>query len=383
LEPEDKKSHFQNPHHPSTIHETSTNMLLEQMPAMVWCLDKEFRITKSVGSGLSAIGLKPNQLLGMTLMEYLGTDDMSTFPLDAHVKALSGKASTYEFELNKRSLHCHVEPLKDTNGEIVGAIGIALDITERKLMEMAMEKTTEELKRSNQELEQFAYAASHDLQEPLHKIIAFGDRLKDLFRDIIPDKGKDYLERMQSAADRMRGLIEDLLQVARVHTRTEPFQNVDLNLVFKDALSDLEFLIKETGGKISCENLPVVFGDSLQIYQMFQNLLSNALKFHYPNKKPKVFVKCQSPKNGFASISISDNGIGIEEEYFERIFKPYQRLHGQEEYEGSGIGLTLCQKIVERHGGKISLESKAGKGTTFTILLPLTLPEGIPNQHGA
>ncbi len=218
----------------------------------------------------------------------------------------------------------------------------------------------QELTRSNEELKQFAFVASHDLQEPLRKIKSFGDRLKTTCGDTLTEQGHDYLERMQNAASRMQTLIEDLLTLSRVTTRAQPFVSVNLTKIAQEVLFDLELYVQQTGGSVEIGELPIIEADPLQMRQLLQNLIGNALKFHRPQILPVIKIYSQflnnQADNIFANselcqIIVEDNGIGFEEKYFNRIFNVFQRLHSSIEYEGTGIGLAICRKIIERHHG--------------------------------
>jgi len=249
------------------------------------------------------------------------------------------------------------------------------DITERKRSAEALVHKAEELTRSNAELEQFAFVASHDLQEPLRKIRAFGDRLKTKCASVLPVEGADYLDRMQNASARMQTLINDLLTFSRVISRTEPFVTVDLAQVTHEVLSDLEVRIERTGATVEVGDLPKIDADPMQIRQLLQNLIGNALKFHLPEAKPIVKVQSEIVDGGWdgpvCRLTIKDNGIGFEEKYLDKIFAVFQRLHGRQEYEGTGIGLAVCRRIVDRHKGNITAKSTPGEGATFIIHLPL------------
>lgn len=233
-----------------------------------------------------------------------------------------------------------------------------------------LKKKADELARSNKELEQFAYIVSHDLQEPLRKIVAFGDRLKKICSDKLSEQGLDYLERMQSAASRMQRLINDLLTYSRVTTKAQPFDEVDLLEVLEEVISDLEPRIVQCKARVKTEKLPVVKADATQMGQLFQNLIVNALKFHREGVPTEVEVYPVSTPKG-VEIVVADNGIGIAEEYRERIFGVFERLHGRNEYDGSGIGLAICKKITDRHGWKIRIESRVGEGSKFIIEIPM------------
>lgn len=238
-----------------------------------------------------------------------------------------------------------------------------------------LEVTNLNLERSNQELQDFAYVASHDLQEPLRKIQAFGTILQDEYADALGEGG-DYLARMRSAAARMSTLIEDLLAFSRVTTHAKEHAEIDLSTIISEVLEDLETRIEDTHGTVTVTKMPKIYADPLQMRQLFQNLIGNALKFHRPDTPPKVTVsskitKPTSTSKGVYEISVSDNGVGFEEKYLDRIFAVFQRLHGRDNYEGTGIGLAVCRKIVERHNGTITATSTPGKGSTFIIQLPI------------
>ncbi len=250
---------------------------------------------------------------------------------------------------------------------------------ERKQTELALEIYNRKLEASNRELEEFAYVASHDLQEPLRKILAFGDRLRSKYSAVLDEVGQDYLMRMQNAALRMQTLISDLLDLSRIGTRGQPFEPVDLSAIVADVLKDLETTIEEQSGTVVAGPLPTVFADALQMRQLFQNLIGNALKFHKPNSASVVKISSQFEDNDAAahtmhSIFIADNGIGFDEKYLDRIFQPFQRLHGINQYEGTGMGLAICRRIAERHGGSITAQSQPDMGTTFMVTLPNLQP---------
>ncbi len=225
------------------------------------------------------------------------------------------------------------------------------------------------LERTNKELQDFAHIASHDLQEPLRKIIIFGDRLESTLPSS-NEKGRDYLDRMQKSAARMKSFIEDLLHYTRVEMKALPFEPVDIKAVAMDVMNELEYRVEETKGTVNINNLPVVEADALQMHQLFLNLIGNGLKFHREGMPPIINLDSVCKENGMWEITVEDNGIGIDEKHVERIFRPFERLHGRSTYEGTGIGLTLCNKIVTRHGGEISIKRHSENGVTFHITLP-------------
>ncbi len=257
---------------------------------------------------------------------------------------------------------------------------LALEVAERQKAEARLEETLSNLERSNRELEQFAYVASHDLQEPLRKIVAFGELLQTECADGVSGDGADYLARMYSAVRRMQNLISDLLNLSRVTSKARPFVPVDMNAVAREVVSDLEPRLHETGGSVEVSELPTLDADPMQMHQLLQNLIGNALKFGREGVPPRVVVSAVDPqaKGGgnadSVAIQVSDNGIGFDQKYAERIFGVFQRLHGRGAYEGCGIGLAICRKIVTRHGGGIGAVSRPGEGAAFTIRLPRQPP---------
>ncbi|MBK5269363.1 MAG: HAMP domain-containing protein [Acidimicrobiia bacterium] len=258
-----------------------------------------------------------------------------------------------------------------------------LDLTsslEQKNQEVAernsqLELLNKKLGQSNEELERFASVAAHDLQEPLRKILAFGDRLATNASDRLDDRDQMYIERMRDAAARMRVLIDDLLQVSRVTSRGQPYEPVDLAEVLSKVADDLENQINESGAILEVGDLPTVMADPSQMHRLFQNLISNAIKFRKPDQSPVIRVSetqnaVPSHQNGEATITVQDNGIGFDQEYGERIFRIFERLNARSDYEGTGIGLAVCRKIVSRHHGAISAQGTPGHGAIFTVSLP-------------
>lgn len=257
------------------------------------------------------------------------------------------------------------------------------EITERRRVEeqvrqdeKALELYAERLKRSNRDLQDFASIISHDLQEPLRKVQAFGERLELRHASQLDEEALGYLRRMRNAAERMSNMLEDLLTYSRVNTKGLPYTGVDMGDVVQDVISDLEIRLEETGGQVVVEELPVIEADPLQMHQLFQNLIGNALKFHRPETPPVIRISASLVEGVNAEppqtqIRVADNGIGFEERYLEKLFNPFQRLHTRGQYPGSGMGLAICRKIAERHGGTITAQSHPGEGTTFLIQLPL------------
>lgn len=234
-----------------------------------------------------------------------------------------------------------------------------------------LDKNAVELIRSNKELQNFAYIASHDLQEPLRKVRTFGDRLRSKYGEQLHEEGLDFLGRMQNSAARMQNMINGLLAFSQVTTRARAFETVDLYQTVKDVLSDLEIRIDQAKARIELSPLPSIQGDPIQMHQLYQNLISNALKFHREGIPPFIQISFKE-ENNFYHIYVTDNGIGFDNKYAERIFHLFERLYGKGEFEGTGMGLAICRKIAEHHGGHISAHSIVGQGTTFTVVLPVT-----------
>jgi PAS domain S-box-containing protein len=268
-----------------------------------------------------------------------------------------------------------ISAMRDEHGKLHGFSKIVRDISERRTAQKQLEEVADKLERSNRELQDFASIASHDLQEPLRKIRTFSDRLKSKLNSSATGEVRDYLERLNSSACRMQLLIENLLAYSRVASSAPRVIHVDLNEVMKDVLADLESLIEKTGGRVELSPLPVVDGDPSQMRQLLQNLVANALKFRCSDVAPVVKLYAKS-----GQIYVEDNGIGFEQQYAERIFGVFERLHGRLEYEGTGIGLSICRKIVERHHGTIAAHGNLGLGATFVITLPTLAKDLGPNE---
>jgi PAS domain S-box-containing protein len=279
-------------------------------------------------------------------------------------------------------------PLYNARGQTTGTLGIFWDITDRVRMEKALEAYAARLEQSNRELQDFLFAASHHLQEPLRKVQTFSDRLQAKYTASLDQRGQYYLVRMQNAARRMQNLLNALLTYSYVTTQVQTLKPVNLNHLMQKIISDLRGHIEQVGGKVEVGDLPTIEADATQIYQLFLHLIGNALKFHRPDLPPLVKVHAKllksrtrqsagsPPDAGFYEITIQDNGIGFDEKYLDRIFQVFQCLYSPGEYEGTGIGLATCRKIVERHGGEITAQGKPGQGAIFIVILPVKQPTG-------
>ncbi len=334
-------------------------------------------------------------------------DNVTAKIIDVYIPIMSGNTFVSAFEIHqditRRSQALNSVVLKAVGipfALLLVGLGLAIlilfqldrSIINQKETGERLNLYTEKLHQSNRELESFAHVASHDLQEPLRKVMAFGDRLKSQYGEALDDKGRDYLERMHNASRRMQVLINSLLMFSRVTTKARPFEPVDLAEVTEEVISDLEVRIDETGGKIDVGNLTAIDADPTQMRQLLQNLIGNALKFSKKETPPfiKIYGKMLDAETGnkddnapgkeLFQLTVEDNGIGFEEKYAERIFGVFQRLHGRKEYEGAGIGLSICRKIVDRHRGEIMTKSSPGKGSIFIVTLPLKHNDGGNNE---
>lgn len=273
-------------------------------------------------------------------------------------------------------VHTTIIPGVSDSGEIESYVAVRYPISDRKLAEERLKLYTRRLEISNRELQDFASVAAHDLQEPLRKIQTFGARIQSKYSESIPLEARDYFRRMISATDRMRTLIEDLLTFSRVNSAGRRFDWVELEKTVNEVVEDLEISLQETGASVELGPLPRIQADAPQMRQLFQNLISNALKFRKPDQAPKIEIQAKLREDfgsgKFWEISVRDQGIGFDPKYSERIFTIFQRLHGREEYPGTGVGLAVCRRIAERHGGRIQAESTLGMGSVFRVLLPET-----------
>ncbi len=249
-------------------------------------------------------------------------------------------------------------------------IGFFRDVTERKKIEEDRERLITELEVSNKELEQFAYVASHDMQEPLRMVTSYLDLLNKRYRDKLDKDAGEFIDYSLSGAFHMKALLNDLLQYSRVGTKGKPFELTDLNSTLKSAMFNLKKPIGESRAEITSGNLPGVYADETQMVQLFQNLIGNAIKFR-GGEASRIHISSELKGNEW-SIRVSDNGIGIDPKFFDKIFLIFQRLHAKEKYPGTGIGLAVCKKIVERHGGRIWVESELGKGAAFCFTMPMS-----------
>ncbi|QRO01670.1 PAS domain S-box protein [Archangium violaceum] len=340
--------------------------LIEQSPNIMFTCDVNARIRFL---NFTIPGQTVADVVGANLYDFIAPESLENARTAIQRVLATGVPDGYEARPAANTgaewYAARVGPIK-VGQEIVGFTVILTDITDLKRTQLRLEQ-------SNRELESFAYVASHDLQEPLRKIQTFGERLKATSAAALGPEGLGYLERMYGASTRMRRLIDDLLSFSRVASKAQPFARVDLAEIARDVVGDLEAAIEKEGATITLGTLPVFEADPMQMRQLLQNLVSNALKFRREDVAPAISIHgTEDARTGRCELVVQDNGIGFDEKYIDRIFNVFQRLHGRtSKYEGTGIGLAICRKIAERHGGSITAHSSPGEGAAFIVTLPL------------
>lgn len=366
--------------------------LLINAPDAVIAIDQDSHITFWNPKAEALFGWSADEVLHRSLSEII----IPVQYRQAHAAGMKRYLATGESHVLNKTIE--ITALKKGGQEFYVALTIAefkylgktafvaflRDVTEQKSNQLALERKTKELEQSNINLQEFAYAASHDLKEPVRKILTFSDRLKHRLKGRLEEEDARYLARMENAANRMNALIEDLLTYSHVSRGASIVEEVDLNKKVALVLEDLELEVQEKQAVITVDTLPVIKGNRRQMQQLFQNLISNALKYHKPGVAPVIHISSQRINAGDAAlqlpgelcqeachlIEVKDNGIGFEQEDAERIFNVFTRLHGNAEYRGSGVGLSIVRKVVENHSGYIWAQSQPGAGTTFKIVLP-------------
>ncbi len=350
--------------------------ILETINDAVIVSDLSFRITSWNHAAENLYGWKESDVLGKPVGEVLRSEISAEKRAEIYKSLSEGNPAEtelvqYTWDNHQLFISGYSIALKNAQDEISGYVAINKDITVQKLAERELQSYAARLERSNRDLQDFAYIASHDLQEPLRKVRSFGERLKVKASDRLNPQEIDYINRMQNATERMQKMIDDLLDYSRVSTKAQPHRKVDLYQVVAEVISDLEIRIEQSQGKVEVGSLPNIDADPLQMRQVFQNLIGNALKFRKPDVAPLVKVHSKKTGKNQVEITVEDNGIGFSMEYSSQLFQPFRRLHGRSEYEGTGIGLSICRKIIERHGGTISAHSKPGVGSIFIVNLPI------------
>ena len=336
---------------------------------------------------LDMLGYDSDELTGMTYQE-LTPPRWAAMEADIVAEQILTRGYSDEYEKEYFRKDGSVLPVairailvRDEAGAPVRLMSVVRDIAEQKQAKEALERHAHDLARSNEELEQFAYVASHDLQEPLRKIRAFGALLADEKREGLDEEGHQYIDFMTDAAARMQTLVSDLLALSRVTTGARPFEDLALGEVFDTVLSDLSVALQEADGRVDVAAATTIEADRTQMEQLFRNLIGNALKFRRPGVPPRVTVEIADETEPLASVPwpahtivIADNGVGFEPSQGDKLFQPFKRLHARHHYEGAGIGLAICEKIVSRHHGRIVASGTPGEGATFTVTLPRQQP---------
>jgi PAS domain S-box-containing protein len=347
--------------------------LVESLPQSIFRKDRQGRFTFANNRFCASLGRSMEEIIGHTDGDFFPAELADKYRRDDLRIIESGKSiEMVEEHLTQEGKRLWVNvvkiPVFDSRGEVVGAQGIFWDVTGQKQAQLALAKQAEELARSNEELEQFAYVASHDLQEPLRMISSYTQLLARRYKDRLDSDAHDFIRYAVSGASRMQQLINDLLAYSRVGTRGKERQLVDCSELLGEAIANLQAAIQSSGALVTNDELPQVWVDKTQLVQVFQNLICNGLKFR-GQEPPRVHISASPGANDEWTFSVRDNGIGIDPRFHQRIFVIFQRLHGIEQYSGTGIGLAICKKVVERHGGRIWVESEPGTGTTFYFTL--------------
>ena len=356
----------------TTVSKSYVDNILKSMAETLMVIDTDGTIQRVNQAAISLLGYERHELIGRSAGDLFeeGVDVLSLLKqsgLNDVIQRVDTSVVTKDGRHVAVSLSGSV--MHDEDGEIQGMVCIAQDITERKQTQEILERQTQELARSNSELEQFAWVASHDLQEPLRMVASYTQLLSKRYKGKLDADADEFIAFAVDGATRMRRLINALLELSRVGTRGKDFEATDCEAIYDRTLVNLQGLVEESDAVVTHDRLPTVLGDGTQLGQLFQNLIANAIKFR-GDEQLTVHVGAEQ-RNGHWEFCVSDNGIGIDPEYAERIFVVFQRLHGKGDRPGTGIGLSICKKIVELHGGRIWVKSQPDEGAAFYFTLPL------------
>lgn len=356
----------------TTVSKSYVDNILKSMAETLMVIDPDGTIQRVNQAAISLLGYERDELVGRSAGDVFeeGVDVLSLFKqsaLNDVIRSIDTSVVTKDGRHVAVSLSGSV--MRDDDGEIQGMVCVAQDITERKRTQEMLERQTQELARSNDELEQFAWVASHDLQEPLRMVASYTQLLSKRYKGKLDADADEFIAFAVDGATRMRRLINALLELSRVGTRGKDFEATDCEAVYNRTLVDLEALVEDSGALVTHDRLPTVMGDATQLGQLFQNLIANAIKFR-SDKQLTVHVGAER-RDGHWVFCVRDNGIGIDPEYAERIFVVFQRLHGKGDRPGTGIGLAICKKIVQLHGGRIWVASLPDEGASFYFTLPV------------
>ena len=349
----------------------------DAVPDLIAILDRDHHIVRVNKAMAEAVGIPQMECSGKLCFECVHGTDAPPVACP-HEKMLLSKQTETADALEEKlggEFSITVSPLLDDEGELIGSVHVAHDITDRRRSEHEREQLISDLEASNRELKRFAYVASHDLQEPLRMVTSFLQLLLKKYQGDLDEEAHEFIDFAVDGAKRMQELISSLLDYSRIGTQEQDFQFIQSKDIFERAVTNLKSAIEECEGEITCQCcqeegcLPKIYGDPTQLLQLFQNIIGNAIKYHKKGVPPKIQVSYED-KGDDLLFSIADNGVGIEEEYLEKIFGVFQRLYSRDEYSGTGIGLAICKRVIQRHGGQIWAESELGKGSTFYFSIP-------------
>lgn len=352
--------------------ESECESILDAMVDGLSIHDLDFNIVRVNKALADMLGVTKQDLMGRKCYEIFHglSGPIINCP---HARAIQTKKPAYlrleEPYLGRKVFRVSSTPLFDAGGNVTGTVHNVRDITYQESLAQSKRQATEELRRSNEELEEFAYVASHDMQEPLRTVSSYVQLLERRYADKLDSDARDFIAFAADGAARMQAMISDLSAYSRIGRREREFLPTDFEKALSEALANLESAIMESNAEVTIGPLPVIVADSSQITVLFQNLVGNAIKFRQEGVTPRVHVSAEKQGEKWV-FSVSDNGIGIDPKNFDRIFVIFQQLHPPDTYPGTGIGLAICKRIVERHGGSIWVESDPGKGTTFYFAIP-------------
>ena len=353
--------------------ESKYRQIVELAEEGIWVIDGNARTTYANRAMARMLGYSELEMFGRSLFDFMEAGEKQK-ALDNVERRKQGISEKHEFKFKTKDgkdiwTYMSTNPVMDEKGNLLSCCALVYNITDRKKSDQQMLQLTEDLKRSNQELEQFAYVASHDLQEPLRAVTSYTQLLAQRYQGNLDAKADKYINHIVDGATRMQQLINDLLAYSRLGTQGKKFELADCNAAVQQSLRNLQIAIAEKKAVIACDEMPTVMADESQLVQLFQNLIANSIKFCRQDI-PLIDIAARRRENEWL-FYVRDNGIGIDPEYADRIFIIFQRLHGRREYPGTGIGLAMCKRIVERHGGRIWVESQEGKGATFCFTIPI------------
>lgn len=366
-------------------------MMADGLPFIIWVHDADGNQEFVNRTFAEFFGVSPEGMTGQTWQELMHPDDASSYVEEflrctrehRHFNAI---VRVRRADGDWRAIESHGRPRISESGEFQGFVGASMDVTERldaekavrtlnRTLERRVAERTADLEERNKELQHFAYIASHDLREPLRKIRAFGDLLQEEADQTLSDEAAFYIDRMRTSAFRMDNLLSDLLAFSRIATHTRPFIPIHIDEAISSVLEDYELKIPEIDAVVDVQASGAVDADGSQLQQLISNLIDNALKFRRKEVQPRIRIRAgvEEASNGASvcRIIVEDNGIGFDQKYVDRIFDPFERLHGRNEFEGTGMGLAICQRIVQRHRGEITAESAPGEGSRFIVTLPI------------